>query len=91
MSARKRRINRKIAMLVRMDRTHLALYLMSSPKRDSERAKALWWRCIVPLGDALSRSCPDAWARMAETPYRADGLMERYRKRIQLMRGKDIS
>lgn len=81
MSARKRRIKRKIAMLARLDRTHLALYLMSSPKRDGERAKALWWRCIVPLCDALSRSCPDAWARMAETPYRADGLMENYRKR----------
>lgn len=81
MSARKRRIKRKIAMLKRLDRTHLSLYLMSSPKRDSERAKALWWRCIVPLGDALSRRCPDAWARMAETPYRADILMANYRKR----------
>lgn len=81
MSARKRRIKRKIAMLVRLDRTHLALYLMSGPKRDGERAKALWWRCIMPLGDALSRRRPDAWARMAETPYRADGLMKNYRKR----------
>lgn len=91
MSSSKRRIKWKIAMLVRMDRTHLALYLMSSPKRDGERAKALWWRCIVPLGDALSRRCPDAWARMAETPYRADGLMENYRKRMQLKQGKEIS
>lgn len=81
MSATKRRIKRKIAQLVRMDMTHKALYLMSSPKRDAARAAALWWRCIVPLGDALSRRCPDAWARMADTPSRGAGLMEIYRVR----------
>lgn len=81
MSARKRRIKRKIAMLMRFDQNHNRLYLMSSPKRDSERAKAIWWRCIVPLGDALSRRCSDTWARIAETTYRADVLMENYRKR----------
>lgn len=81
MSAAKRRIKRKIAQLVRMDLTHKALYLMSSPKRDAARAAALWWRCIVPLGDALSRRCPDAWTRMAENTERGAGLTQNYLKR----------
>jgi hypothetical protein len=80
-SAAKRRIKRKIKMLVRLDLTHRGLYLLSSPKRDAACAEALWWRCIVPLGDALSRRLPDAWARMADTPARGIGLMEIYRKR----------
>ncbi len=81
MSAAKRRIKRKIKMLVRMDQTHAALYLMSSPKRDWESAAAFWHTCIVPLGDALSRRCPDAWARMADTPSRGAGLMQNYHAR----------
>lgn len=81
MSARKRRIKRKIAMLVRMDRTHLALYLMSSPKRDSERAKALWMACIVPLGDALSRRFQDAWSQLPRCEAGRRILVDNYRKR----------
>jgi len=81
MSAAKRRIKRKIRILVRLDLTHKALYLMTSRKRDAKRAAALWWRCIVPLGDALSRRCPNAWARVADTPSRRVGLMDIYGER----------
>lgn len=61
MSASKRRRKKQLARLSKLDANHGWLYLMKSPRRDGPRAAALWWNCIVPLGDKLERQKPGAW------------------------------
>lgn len=55
MSAKKRRVKRKLSILVRLDQTYLPLYLLRSRKRDPKRADALWHGCIRPAMWWLAR------------------------------------
>lgn len=79
MSAKKRRHKAKIARLVRLDENHRRLYVMTSKRRDGERAAKLWWECIVPLGDKLGAR---AWMSLRRCDEGRDGLIQNYRKRV---------
>jgi len=81
-SAAKRRRNAKLMRLKRLDENHLWLYLMKSPRRDGPRAMALWWNCIVPLGDKLETQKPGAWLSLNRCASGGQGLVENYRKRM---------
>lgn len=61
MSSAKRRRKAKLACLKRLDENHGWLYYKTSPRRDGPRAIALWWNCIVPLGDKLEKQKAGAW------------------------------
>ena len=82
MSAAKRRRNAKLMRLKRLDENHLWLYLMKSPRRDGPRAMAVWWSCIVPLGDKLETQKPGAWLSLQRCATGGAGLVENYRKRM---------
>lgn len=81
MSPAKRRRKAQLARLAKLDANHGWLYLMKSPRRDSSRAKALWWNCIVPLGDKLERRKPGAWQSLDRCPTGKIGLLYNYEKR----------
>jgi len=81
MSAGKRRRKAKLARLKRLDENHSWLYLMKSPRRDGPRAAALWWNCIVPLGDKLESQRAGAWASLNRCATGKVGLTQNYEKR----------
>lgn len=81
MSAKKRRRKAQVARFIRLDANHSWLYYKTSPRRDGPRAIALWWRCIVPLGDKLERQKPGAWRALPRYSGGPDILMDNYRKR----------
>jgi hypothetical protein len=81
MSAAKRRRRAKLERLKRLDENHLWLYLMKSPRRDGPRAMALWWNCIVPLGDKLEAQKAGAWQSLDRCAIGKVGLMHNYEKR----------
>ena len=81
MSSAKRRRKAKLARLKLLDANHGWLYLMKSPRRDGMRAAALWWNCIVPLGDKLETQKPGAWLSLHRCATGGAGLIENYRKR----------
>ncbi len=81
MSSAKRRRKAQLARLVRMDATYSRLYLISSPRRDGPRSWRLWFGCIVPLGDALEKKKPGAWASLPRSPGGPDILMHNFKKR----------
>ncbi len=81
MSSKKRRRKAQMARLVKLDANQLWLYLMKSPRRDGPRAEALWWRCIVPLGDKLESQKPGAWDTLPRCGTGKALLLENYRKR----------
>jgi hypothetical protein len=80
-SAKKRRRKAQLARLQQLDRNHIWLYLMSSPRRDGDRAMRLWWRCIVPLGDKLEKQKAGAWAALHRCDQGKAILMDNYRRR----------
>lgn len=81
MSAKKRRRKAQLARLRKLDANHGWLYFMKSPRRDGPRAAALWWNCIVPLGDKLERQKPGAWAVLTRCAEGSAGLLHNYQKR----------
>lgn len=90
MSSKKRRIKRKLAMLRKLDETHLRRYLMYRWKigrpinkdRDSDKAKWIWFNCIIPLGDALQRKGIPAWQSFARLDgERTSFLLQRFKER----------
>lgn len=81
MSSKKRRRKSAIERLIKLDKTYEHLYLLKSPRRDGERAMALWWGCIVPLGDKLEKQKPGAWHSLPRHPGGQDILMINFRKR----------
>lgn len=89
MSAAKRRRKAKLARLRRLDENHAWLYLMKSPRRDGPRAAALWWNCIVPLGDKLETQKPGAWLSLNRCATAEPILVENYRKRMAARHDRD--
>ncbi len=81
MSAAKRRRKAQLAKLVKLDANHSWLCLMKSPRRDGPRALRLWWACIVPLGDALEKKKPGAWAALPRYRTGPDILMDTFHER----------
>lgn len=81
MSAAKRRRRAKLERLKRLDENHLWLYLMKSPRRDGPRAMALWWNCIVPLGDKLEAQKAGAWQSLDRCAIGKVGLLNNYKTR----------
>jgi hypothetical protein len=81
MSAAKRRRKARLARLVRVDATHSRLSLMSSPRRNGPRAWRLWFGSIVPLGDALERAKPGAWATLPRYESGRNILLHNFKKR----------
>jgi len=81
MSAKKRRSKAKINQLIRMGATYTRLYVEISPHRDAPRSWRFWFGCIVPLGDALEKQKPGAWASLSRSP-RGTAILElNYQKR----------
>lgn len=81
MSAAKRRRKAQIKRLQKLDANHSWLYYMKSPRRDGPRAAALWWKCVVPLGDKLERQKPGAWAALSRCAEGKAGLQANFNKR----------
>ncbi len=81
MSAKKRRRKAKTARLLKLDANHSWLYLMKSSRRDGPRAAALWWNCVVPLGDKRERQKPGAWAALPRCAEGKAGLVANFKKR----------
>lgn len=81
MSAAKRRRKAQLARLAKLDENHSWLYLMKSPRRDGPRAVALWWTCIVPLGDKLESQKAGAWASLKRCDTGKRGLVSNYEAR----------
>lgn len=61
MSAKKRRIKRKLALLRKMDKNYMRFYLSFkdgvgsavNPNKDIPKSLRVWFGSIIPLGDAL--------------------------------------
>jgi hypothetical protein len=81
MSAAKRRRKAQLARLVRMDATYSRLYLKSSPRRDGPRSWRLRVGCVIPLGDALERAKPGAWASLPRSDEGRYILLQNFNKR----------
>lgn len=61
MSAKKRRIKRKLARLCRLDADHGKRYYLNSKRRDSRIAMLIWYNGVVALGNGLQRKGHKAW------------------------------
>lgn len=81
MSAAKRRRKAQIKHRQKLDANHGWLYYKKSPRRDGPRAAALWWNCIVPLGDKLERQKRGAWAALSRCVEGKAGLLANFNKR----------
>lgn len=81
MSAKKRRIKRKVQMLRNLDTTYSRLYSLKSPRRDAKRALRLWYSSIIPLGDAIQHKGYNGWCHLDRSPYGTEILLYNYHER----------